>query len=238
VALADVLAAAGVSDDAVEMVFGGADTGCENGVPERYERSLPVSVAQSADGVLAYALNGAPLPPQHGYPLRLVVPGWYGMTNVKWLTNIAATGEPFDGYHQTSAYRIQHDEADTGVPVTRMLPRALMVPPGVPEFFTRTRVVPAGHHTLYGRAWSGAGAITRVEVSTDDGATWTEAGLGRAVDVGVWQEWTVAWQAKPGATVLCCRATDSAGNTQPLTPAWNMGGYVNNAVQRVAVEVR
>jgi DMSO/TMAO reductase YedYZ molybdopterin-dependent catalytic subunit len=238
VALADVLARAGLGPDAVELVFTGADRGVENGVAQVYERSLPVAVATSADALLAYALNGGPLPPQHGFPLRLVVAGWYGMTNVKWLTGITAVDAPFAGYQQTASYRIRHEEAEPGEPVTRLLPRALMVPPGVPDFFSRTRHVAAGDHQLTGRAWSGFGPVVEVVVSADRGATWTAGDVEPpAPDPGAWQAWTSRWHATPGEHELWCRATDAAGNTQPLEPPWNLGGYTNNAVQRVPVIV-
>ena len=108
--------------------------------------------------LLAYEMNGAPLPPQHGFPLRLVVPGWYGMTNVKWLARIELVDRPFEGYQQVSGYRMRTDPEEPGEPVQRMAPRALMAPPGVPEFFTRVRTLRAGPTVLQGRAWSGRGA--------------------------------------------------------------------------------
>jgi sulfane dehydrogenase subunit SoxC len=120
--------------------------------------------------LLAYELNGRPLPPQHGFPLRLVVPGWYGMTNVKWLERITVLDRPFEGYQHEHSYRLRASEDDPGTPVDRMLPRALMVPPGIPEFLSRERIVEPGQHLLRGRAWSGSAKIASVEVSTDGGA--------------------------------------------------------------------
>jgi hypothetical protein len=127
---------------------------------------------------------------------------------------------------------------DPGAPVTRMVPRALLRPPGIPDFFTRTRMVEAGACAVEGRAWSGSAPITSVEVSVDGGDTWGAAQLDdeQAV-VGKWIGWTYAWRARPGEFELCCRATDAAGTPQPLQPAWNVGGYANNAVQRVPVRV-
>ena len=106
-------------------------------------------------------MNGEPLQPQHGYPLRLLVPGWYGMTSVKWLTSIEAVRQPFDGFQQVVAYRYAQHEDDPGTPVTRMRPRALMAPPGVPDFFSRHRLVEAGSVRIIGRAWSGEGRESR-----------------------------------------------------------------------------
>jgi sulfane dehydrogenase subunit SoxC len=238
VTLATVLTEAGLVDGAVEVLLTGADRGLEGGVEQNYQRSIPVDVATTGDVLLAYDLNGAPLPPQHGFPLRAVVPGWYGMTNVKWLTTITVLDAPFAGYQQTSAYRLRQTEDDPGVPVQRMEPRSLMVPPGLPDFFTRARTVHAGRCEVFGRAWSGEAAITRVEVSADGGVTWDDAVLDAgASSAGLWHGWRYEWTAVPGDHELCCRATDAAGRRQPLDPVWNRGGYTNNAVHRVPVRV-
>src|SRR5207248_5973648 len=129
VALAALLEEAGLRGS--RLVFAGLDRGVESGEEQRFERGL--SLEDAADAILAYELNGAPLPPQHGFPLRLLVPGWYGMTNVKWLSRITVLDRPFDGYQQERGYRLRQDPEDEGTPVTRMMPRALMRPPGVPE---------------------------------------------------------------------------------------------------------
>ena len=139
--LAPILAEAGLDDDAVEVVFTGLDRGVEGGESQQYERSLPLEEALRDDVLLAYGMNGGPLLPQHGFPLRLVVPGWYGMTHVKWLTRITVVAEPFTGYQQAHAYRFRRDEDDPGEPVTRMVPRALMVPPGIASFPERERTL-------------------------------------------------------------------------------------------------
>ena len=237
--LAPLLEEAGLAGDAVEIVFTGLDRGVEGGVPQAYERSLTVDQALRSDALLAWGIGDAPLPPQHGFPLRLVVPGWYGMTNVKWLSRITAVDAPFTGYQQARGYRMRSSKDDPGTPITRILPRALMRPPGVPDFMTRRRFVPAGTPVaLEGRAWSGHGEIVRVEVSTDGGATWTDAALGDAPGPHAWRAWSHTWDPPaPGDYELACRATDSAGHTQPDTAPWNLGGYANNAVQRVPVTV-
>jgi DMSO/TMAO reductase YedYZ molybdopterin-dependent catalytic subunit len=237
VPVADVLALAGVAAGAVEVVFSGADRGVEHGVEQLYQRSLPRDMATGPDALLAYAVNGIPLPPQHGFPLRLVVANWYGMTNVKWLTTVTAADTPFSGYQQATSYRLRHSDEEPGVPLARMLPRALMVPPGIPDFTSRERHVRVGRQRLIGRAWSGHAPITGVAVSIDAGSTWEEAAVDRATEPGVWQSWTYAWNAPVGTHELCCRAVDAAGNVQPTSPRWNVGGYVNNAVQRVPVHV-
>lgn len=233
-----LLAAADVHPDTEEILFTGADRGLEGGVEQSYQRSVPLGVATASGVLLAYDLNGAPLPPQHGFPLRVVVPGWYGMTNVKWLTKITALDAPFTGYQQATAYRLRQTDDEVGQPVSLMAPRSLMVPPGIPDFFTRARHVRPGTHHLTGRAWSGIGPIVSVEVSTDGGAHWDAAELDVEPDeAAVWRGWRYSWDAETGDHELCCRAADRAGNTQPLQPEWNRGGYVNNAVQRVPVHV-
>jgi sulfane dehydrogenase subunit SoxC len=237
--LAPLLREAGLDPSAVDVAFAGLDRGVEGGVAQAYARSLPVAEALESGALLAWAIGDVPLPPQHGFPLRLVVPGWYGMTNVKWLSRIDVLDAPFDGYQMVRGYRVRASEDDPGEPVTRMAPRALMLPPGVPDFMTRRRFVAPGSHRLEGRAWSGRGAITRVEVSADGGERWWDADLGDAPGPHAWRAWSARWEAaEPGDHELCCRATDASGETQPVDPAWNVGGYVNNAVQRIPVTVR
>jgi DMSO/TMAO reductase YedYZ molybdopterin-dependent catalytic subunit len=233
-----VLADAGVRDSALEAVFRGLDRGVEGGEEQAYERSLPVGTLAEGDALLASEVNGAPLPPQHGFPLRLVVPGWYGMTSVKWLERITLVDEPFDGYQMRHSYRVRHEEDEAGEAITTIAPRSLMAPPGIPDFLTRARVVEAGPCEIVGRAWSGRAEVVSVDLSADGGATWSEAelapaGLGR----WAWRSWRFRWEAAPGEYELCCRARDAEGGEQPLEPPWNVGGYVNNAVQRVAVTV-
>jgi sulfane dehydrogenase subunit SoxC len=236
--LAPLLEEAGVEQDAVEVVFTGLDRGVQGGVEQDYARSLPLAEAMRDELLLAYAVNGRPLPPQHGFPLRLVVPGWYGMTHVKWLRSIEVAAEPFAGWQQSVAYHLRGSEEETGTPVTRILPRSLMVPPGIPDFLTRDRLVEPGPCPLEGRAWSGWGPIESVEVSADAGSTWNEAILAEPVSEFSWRGWSYEWHAEPGEHVLCCRATDAAGNSQPADPVWNFDGLSNNAVQRVRVVVR
>jgi DMSO/TMAO reductase YedYZ molybdopterin-dependent catalytic subunit len=236
--LRGVLEEAGIQEGAVEVVFTGADHGLEGEVEQDYARSLPLAEALLDDVLLAYEVNGQPLPPQHGFPLRLVVPGWYGMTSVKWLRSIEVLAEPFQGYQQVRGYRYRDQPEDVGEPVTRIAPRALMVPPGFPEFMSRDRVIPYGPVRLEGRAWSGWGPIDRVQVSVDGGRTWYGAELGDPPGPAAWTPWTFAWTPSgPGEYELSCRARDTAGNEQPLEPTWNVGGYSNNAVQRVRVTV-
>jgi DMSO/TMAO reductase YedYZ molybdopterin-dependent catalytic subunit len=236
--LAPLLREAGPRGGAVEVLFTALDRGVEGGVPQAYERSLTLDEALDAGALLAWAIGDVPLPPQHGFPLRLVVPGWYGMTNVKWLQRITALDVPFEGYQQSRGYRMRRTEDEVGEPVTLMRPRALMAPPGVPDFLTRRRFVEPGPQVLEGRAWSGRGAIVRVEVSADGGTTWEDAELGDAPGPHAWRAWSYTWTPSgPGEHELACRATDATGHVQPLEPDWNLGGYENNAVQRIPVTV-
>jgi sulfane dehydrogenase subunit SoxC len=233
--LAPLLDEARPSSKAVELLFSAVDRGVEGDVPQAYERALPI--AEATNALLVYEMNGAPLPPQHGFPLRLVVPGWYGMQNVKWLTRITVLEEPFTGYQNAVSYRLYSEDGEPGEPVTRMLPRSLMIPPGVPEFMTRERRLEPGPVTLRGRAWSGRAPIDQVEVSTDGGATFNAAVLDPPLGPHAWRGWSFDWDAEPGDYELCSRATDSAGNTQPLEPPWNLKGFANNAVARLKVLV-
>ena len=233
--LKPLLDEAGASQDAVEILFSALDRGLEGDVPQFYERALPAAEVEQA--LLVYEMNGAPLPPQHGFPLRLVVPGWYGMQNVKWLNRVTVLEEPFTGYQNAVGYRMYGADGVPGEPLTRMLPRSLMVPPGVPEFMTRERHLEPGAVTLTGRAWSGHGPIQRVEVSTDGGSSFGAADLDPPLGEHAWRGWSFDWDATPGEHVLSSRATDAAGNTQPLETPWNLKGYANNAVERIRVVV-
>ena len=235
--LAPILEEAGLRDSAEEVVFSGLDRGVQGDVEHFYERSLPLADALREEVLLAWAVNGQPLPPQHGFPLRLIVPGWYGMTHVKWLQSITVVDEPFRGWQQDVAYHLKDSEEDPGRQVTRILPRALMVPPGIPDFVTRVRLLDAGPCVLEGRAWSGQAPIERVELSVDGGASWEDASLGEPLSEFAWRGWSHTWDAQPGEHELCCRATDATGNTQPTRPGWNYDGLCNNAVQRVRVTV-
>jgi DMSO/TMAO reductase YedYZ molybdopterin-dependent catalytic subunit len=238
VRLVDVLEQAGVGADATEVLFTGLDRGIEHDEEQLFQRSLPLTDALGPDVLLAYELNGVALPPQHGFPLRLLVPGWYGMTNVKWLSRITLLDEPFTGYQQARGYRLRQNDEDAGEPLSRIYPRALMAPPGIPDFMTRERTVQAGPVTVEGRAWSGHAPVAAVEVSTDDGVTWDVAHL-EATELGpyAWRGWSYEWNAEPGRHVLACRTRDEAGNAQASEPRWNVGGYANNEVQRVVVTV-
>ena len=236
VALSDLLNRAGLRENATELVFHGADRGFEAGVEHHFARSLSRTQALGGDVLVAYAMNGAPLPPQHGAPLRLVVPRWYGMASVKWLRAIEAVDRPFDGLQQARSYHFRRVPGEKGEPCTLMRVNSLMAPPGIPDFYTRKRIVEAEEVPIIGRAWSGAAPIVRVEFGVD--GEWHAAALGKADVPHAWQGWSTRWQAVPGEHELSCRATDAAGNTQPLEPPWDLSGFGNNGVQRIRVTVR
>ena len=234
--LSSLLQEAGVADGAVDVVFTGADHGIERGFEQDYQRALPLIEAMGEDVMVAYEMNGAPLPPQHGAPLRLIVPGWYGMAHVKWLRRITVVGKPFDGF-QMRAYRLRESPDEPGVPLTRIEPRALLIPPGFPDFMSRRRIVRSGAVQIEGRAWSGWARVNMVVVSIDGGDTWEVADLEPGLDSHGWAHWTWTWHAEPGSYLLSARAVDASGRTQPLGQRWSRGGFANNTIQRVPVTV-
>ena len=235
--LRGILQDAGLSSAAVEIVFTGLDQGVEGEQIQFYQRSLTVDEAMRDEVLLVYEMNGEPLPPQHGYPLRLLMPGWYGMASVKWLDRIEAVAEPFRGYQMARAYHYTRTADEPGEAVTLIRARALMIPPGIPDFMTRNRLVDAGVVALTGKAWAGRVGVSDVEVSVDGGATWSKAELGESGSPYSWRTWTFLWNATPGERILFVRAIAGDGNRQPIDQEWNFGGYGNNGVQRVNVIV-
>jgi len=163
------------------------------------------------------------------------VPRWYGMASVKWLRSIEAIDRPFEGLQQARSYHFRRHPGEKGEPCTLMRVNSLLAPPGIPDFYTRKRVVEAGTVEIVGRAWSGAAPIARVEFGLN--GVWHEAQLDGAAPF-CWQGWRARWQARPGEYELSCRAIDHAGNRQPLEPPWDLSGFGNNGVQRIAVTVR
>ena len=236
VPLAALLARAGLRRGAKDIVFRGADRGFDRGVEHEFARSLVPELALREEVLLAYAMNGAPLQPQHGAPLRLIVPGWYGMASVKWLARIEAIDGAFDGVQQALSYHFRSVPGEKGVPCTRMRVNSLMAPPGIPDYYSRRRTVERGAVEIVGRAWSGDGAIQRVEFGVD--GAWRDAVLVAPAGAHAWRRWSARWDAAPGTYELRCRATDASGATQPLEPPWDVTGFGNNAVQRVEVTVR
>jgi len=234
--LRGILEECGVLNEASEILFSGQDKGIQGEEVQVFQRSLSLANI-TEDVLLVYAMNGQPLLPQHGFPLRLIVPGWYGMTNVKWLDSIELTSKVFNGV-QMRAYMYKNSDSDVGTPVRDLNVRALMVPPGIPEFFLRTRYVEEGLVMLEGRAWSGNGRkIAKVQVSTNGAKEWHDATLGTPLGKYAWASWSFPWQATVGKYCLCAKATDEEGFTQEVVQRWNSYGMGNNMVQLVDVVV-
>jgi DMSO/TMAO reductase YedYZ molybdopterin-dependent catalytic subunit len=235
VPLVEILDLAGVRPGAREVLFRGADCGSVEGRSEsiRFERSLRLDDARDGNVMLAYAMNGEPLPIQHGYPLRLIVPNWYAVASVKWLTEIELITGPFVGHYQGDKYWYEWKRDDQVVrePVTLQRVRALITDPA-PHAEVQT-----GELTVRGVAWSGAAPIARVEVSVG-GSAWQEASLVGERKRHSWQWWELITRVgKSGRVILRARATDLAGRTQPERPEWNRLGYGNNAIQEVPIRV-
>ena len=238
VPLAAILERARIKNTAREVVLEGADFGEEEeeGLPVElsYARSLSVEKALDPSILLAYRMNGEDLPLAHGWPLRAIVPGWYGMASVKWLTHIRVLDHPFYGFFQSRRYiNISvGTQPASGTPVTRMRVESVVVRPLVGE------AISLGQYIIRGYAWSGQGEVANVGVSTDWGKTWNEAKLLDPLSSYAWTRWEFAWVVeKPGRTIVMARATDSQGNTQPLSPVWDYRGYGNNGSYGVPVEV-
>jgi DMSO/TMAO reductase YedYZ molybdopterin-dependent catalytic subunit len=213
---------------AVEVLCVGADAGTPGDVGTRiaYERSLPIADALGGDVLLAYAMNGDDLPPEHGAPLRLVVPGWYGMASVKWLARLRLVERKFDGFFQAKRY-IVGDR-----PLREIAARALIAWPRDRERLAARPFVARGY------AWSGRGDVARVELSADGGRSWGDATLDDAVSRYAWRPWHAAIAPRAsGQLVLLARAVTTAGVTQPLEEVRSALGYANNAVRPVRIDI-
>lgn len=213
---------------AVEVLCVGADAGTIADVGARiaYERSLPIADALRDDVLLAYAMNGNDLPPEHGAPLRLIVPGWYGMASVKWLARLRLLERKFEGFFQTDRYVVEDR------PLREIAARALITWPRDGER------IAARPFAARGYAWSGSSDLARVQVSADGGASWGDATLGDALSRYAWRQWhaPVAPRAS-GRLVLLARAVTVTGTTQPLLEVRNARGYENNAARPVRIEI-
>ena len=235
VPLVEILDRAGVRPDATEVLFRGVDGGVADSLPEpiRFERSLRIDEARDSDVLLAYAMNGEPLPVEHGYPLRLIVPRWYAVASVKWLSEIELIDRTFTGHYQGDKYRYEweRDGRIVSEPVTLQRVRALITEPS-PHTEVRD-----GELAIRGVAWSGAAPIARVEVSVN-GGDWQEARLVSERNRASWQWWELITRVETSHDlVLRARATDLAGRTQPERAEWNRLGYGNNAIQEVPIRV-
>jgi DMSO/TMAO reductase YedYZ molybdopterin-dependent catalytic subunit len=244
VRLADVLKRAGLKASPREVLFNGADTPL--GTMPDFQRSIPIAKALHPATLLAYEMNGETLPVEHGFPLRLVVPGWAGDSWTKWVTSMTVLNREHDGFWMARAYRHpgRAVQPETAVPPEQMHPvtslrvKSLIMEPRDREALTQFRV--GEPLTIRGAAWSGdAGPVARVDVSVDGGRSWTGAALPRdqRTDFG-WRLWSYRWTPRrEGEYTVLVRARDAAGNTQPLQQEWNPSGYLWNVVPRVTVRV-
>jgi DMSO/TMAO reductase YedYZ molybdopterin-dependent catalytic subunit len=235
VPLIQVLDRAGVKTSGRYVVFRGADRGTVDGHSERiaFERSLSLDDAGRSEALLAYAMNGEALPVHHGFPLRLIVPSWYAVASVKWLTEIEVVDQPFQGYYQAEKYyfeRTINGRVDRQ-PVTLQRVRSLITEPEPQAQVDRGELV------IRGVAWSGAAQIALVEVTLDDGP-WQETRMLGEPKRHSWQWWELITRIdQPGECVIRARASDTKGNVQPDSPEWNRLGYCNNAIQHIKIAV-
>ncbi len=236
VRLVDLLRRAGVKEHGQHVICAGADV---EGQKPKFIRSFPIEKALEPATLLVYEMNGLPLPVSHGYPLRLVVPGWTGNHSVKWLNSISVSSEPYDGasmdeYRFPTTYvspgtsvKPEHMEMITGLPVKSLI-----------TYPQETMQLHPGLIPIRGAAYGGQGGIARVEVSTDLGRQWSSAELGNDIAPHAWRLWQYQWYAKQvGAYMLMVRAYDSVGQTQPLEPFWNPEGALWNVIDRIRVSV-
>src|SRR2546421_384619 len=230
VPLSILLERAGLADDVCELVLEGADRGVPKEEPKppgpiSYARSIPRARAMESDVLIAYQMNGRDLTPDHGYPLRAIVPGHYGMASVKWLTNIVATTQPFQGYWQTSDYGYWDDSA--GVPVRRPLAemklKSQIARPRVYETLEPNRP-----YTVFGAAWAGDTDVTEIWISDDGGASWVQGEFLDPINRHAWRRWKYDWitPAQPGRYTLMARATGADQRAQPDGHSPNFGSYV------------
>jgi len=235
VRLRDVLQKAGLKNSAQQLLLDGSDTPI--GTMPKFQRTVTVQKALDPDTLLVYEMNGQPLPDEHGYPLRLIAPGWAGDSWVKWLRHIEVLDHEFDGFWMKTAYRhpAHHIEPGATVDASELIPvadlnvKSIIATPG--------NWVKPGRVRISGAAWSNSSPVTKVDVSVDGGNTWKQAKLGKDQSRYAWRLWELDWQAAAGKHTLMARATNAAGQTQPLAEEWNPSGYLWNVAQRVTVEV-
>ena len=241
VSLGELLQAAEIKAGAVEVILEGADSGSIAEPPRpsgriHFARSVPLGKALD-DVLLALAMNGEPLTPSHGFPLRAIVPGWYGMAAIKWLQRVVVTERPFHGYYQTVDYAFWKKDGvgATLVPITEMQVKSAIARPGINE------VIPAGTpYRVAGAAWTANAEIVQVELSTDGGKSWKQTSLGKEKIRNCWQLWECNWETPrvPGRCILLARATDSRGRVQPTERDLDRGTYEINHCLPIEVVIR
>ena len=240
VVLSILLDRAIVRPTAHEVILEGADRGKLDDPKSpagelRFARSIPLEKASSV--LLAYKMNDVDLPPEHGFPVRAIIPGWYAMASIKWLQRIIVADQPFTGYFQTLDYAFWKKRGDMAerVPLSEMQTKAEIARP------MKGEIVPANSNVrVHGAAWATNGEIMKVELSTDGGSAWNDAKLLGEAKVNAWQLWEFNWKtpAKPGKQTLTARATDSRGRTQLAERDPDRGTYMINHLLPIEVEVR
>ena len=241
VPLSILLNRAGVRAGAIEVILEGADQGPLD-EPKRppgnvqFARSVPIAKARE-DVLLAYKINGQDLPPENGFPVRAIVPGWYAVASIKWLQRIIVISKPFGGYYQTIDYSYWERRGELAelVPISEMQIKAQIAHP------TANEVFPANSDVhVRGAAWTGEGEITRVELSVDGGATWNNVQLDDRPTRNAWRLWKYKWRtpSQLGKQILVARATDSRGRTQPVERDPDRGTYMITHLLPINVEVR
>jgi sulfite oxidase len=239
VRMAEVLKRAGVRDSGQFVVMNGADRAL--GTMPDFVRQVPIAKAMHPDTLIAYEMNGAPLPPVHGFPLRVIVPGWEGAYSVKWLSNLRVIDREFDGFWVASGYRYPTKRVAPGAavdpkdmaPLTGLVVKSLITKP------LEGATIAPGKIDVGGFAWAGETGIARVDVSLDDGASWQPAKLTGENARYTWRRFEAQVDvAKPESVLIMSRATDANGRTQPMTPPWNPSGYLWNAPDSVRIEVK
>jgi DMSO/TMAO reductase YedYZ molybdopterin-dependent catalytic subunit len=237
--MADVLNKAGVKPTGLYVTMNGADK--PMGKMPDFIRNVPIKKALDPDTILAYEMNGEPLPILHGFPLRAVVPGWEGAYSVKWLTDLQVVEKEFDGFFVKTAYRFPNRQLAPGeavdpkdmVPLTGLVVKSFINSP------LNGATVAPGNVRMSGFAWAGESNILKVDVSMDNGSSWVPAKLGKERERYAWQSFEYAFNiTKPGSYVLMSRATDDKGKVQPIVPLWNPSGYLWNVIDKVRIDVK
>ena len=242
VRLKDMLAGAGIDKSALEVSLDGADSGVLPTTPD-FVKSLPLAKALDENTIIAFEMNGEPLPHWNGFPARLIIPGWTATYWMKHLTAVNVISKPFDGFWMKTAYRIPKDrfpsgqfssqETETAMPITDIVVNSLITNLEDGQALPHTKPM-----EIKGVAWDGGNGIARVEVSTDGGIHWQQATLKQDYGRFSWRQWHLAFEPqRPGAYRIMARATSQSGASQPLEPIPNPSGYHHNAVQKITIQL-
>ncbi|MGG1572492.1 sulfite oxidase [Fictibacillus sp. NRS-1165] len=236
VSLRILLQHTGLLNTAKEIVFEGHDFGerPDSNRIVHFSRSLPIEIALDPDTIIAYQYNSRPIPFKHGFPLRLIVPGWYGMASVKWIKKITVIDRAFKGPFQAKDYiYYPNKENEKGkFPVTNINVNSTI------QFPREMQLLHKGIYEIKGIAWTGKGSIEKVEISFDEGHTWEPCQLDAIPQKYAWVSWNYKWNAaNDGEYAIRSKATDTYGNVQPFDPFWNKKGYGYNAHDRIKVKI-